>query len=518
MKDALTRRSVIALVLFAATSYGSLFLFPESSGTASNIFSVVGDALALLIICLGIRRWPEKRQLAWKLFAASVAFCLLGDIVWAVEEEVFGIEIEVPSYPDVIYLLSVIANCFALFQYVRDEKTIDLTTTGFDILISIVATGIIFYNYIVSRVENFQEMAAWRAAIVLSYPVTDVAYLMGFFSLVFGKSRQSKLKIRNLLLGVGTFLMFLADQSYLFQSLFGDVAGALVDPIWPLCFGMIALASLQAPDWMEIAAEETEETENGPVWLEYSRMLLPYGLTVVILLMVGVHYDLLGSTFFIGAMVLLVLLSVRQVIVLVGNRKLLLLVSENEREMNRKNQELQKLTDHFMMESETDFLTKLLNRRAIVQAFERLKPTGDDPETLGILLVDVDYFKHINDTFGHQKGDDALVGVAESIRHTIRGHDVGGRFGGDEFLVLLPGANEAAVEAVAQRLRAATQRHETLAEMKVTLSIGGASWSVGKEDYRPNKLLRHADEALYVAKEKGRDQYVMYSEHLENEI
>ena len=110
------------------------------------------------------------------------------------------------------------------------------------------------------------------------------------------------------------------------------------------------------------------------------------------------------------------------------------------------------------------------------------------------------------------------MGVAESIRHTIRGDDIGGRFGGDEFLVLLPGANDEAVERVAERLREAAAKNETLTEMNITLSVGGASWSVGREDYRPNKLLRQADEALYVAKEKGRDRFVMYREDLADEI
>lgn len=515
MNDVLMKRSVVALVLFMAASYGALFLFPESSGTVSNILSVSGEALAIGILWLGQRRWPEGRRLAWKLFATSAALCLLGDLVWAVLEEVFGIEIEVPSYPDVFYLLSTVTMFLALFRYIRDEKTIDLTTTGFDILISIVATGIIFYNYIVSRMENFREMVAWRAAIVLSYPVSDVAYLMGFFALIFGKGRQGKLTSRNLLIGVGILLMFFTDQSYLFESLFGEVAGTLLDPIWPLCFGLIALASLLAPDFEEMTAEETEESVGR---IDYFRMLLPYLLTMIILLLVGVQYGLTASPFFIGAMILLLLLSVRQIIVLVGNRKLLAVISENERELHRKNQELQRLNLHFMTEAETDFLTKLLNRRAIVQAFEQLKPADEKPETLGLLLVDVDYFKQINDTFGHQRGDDALVGVAESIQNTIRGQDMGGRFGGDEFLILLPGANDAAVEAVAGRLRAAVESHPTLSEMKVTLSIGGASWSVGREDYYPNKLLRRADEALYVAKEKGRDRYVMFREGLEEEL
>ncbi|MBQ9634558.1 MAG: GGDEF domain-containing protein [Schwartzia sp.] len=515
MNDSLTRQSVLLFASFILLFYGLMIFLPEYAGPVSNAGSVLGDAIALVILGAGLRRWPQTRQLAWKLFFVGIVIYLVGDAIWVYEEEALGLEVESPSIPDFFYLSSTLVCFFALLRYIRDEKTIDVATAGFDILISIVASGGLLYNYVMLPVSSFKEMDFWQAVVMLAYPVADVVYLLGFFSLVFGMERRHARNGRNFLLGAGLLLMFFADQTYLVQSITEYVSGGLLDPVWSMSFGFIAMASLRVPDWEEMSQKETVERV---VWLEYLRMLLPYLLTVLILLLVGMEYGLIGSPFFVGALLLLVLLSVRQVVVLIGNRKLLAVISENERELHRKNLELQKLNYHFMTESETDFLTKLLNRRAIVQSFERLKPIGEEPETLGLLLVDVDNFKRINDTYGHQKGDDALVGVAESIRHTIRGDDIGGRFGGDEFLVLLPGANDEAVERVAERLREAAAKNETLTEMNITLSVGGASWSVGREDYRPNKLLRQADEALYVAKEKGRDRFVMYREDLADEI
>lgn len=514
MGDRLTRRCVLLFISFMLLFYGAMIICPEWAGPVSNAGSVLGDAVALVILGAGLRRWPETRQLAWKLFFVGIAIYLLGDAVWVYEEEALGLEVESPSIPDLFYFSSTLVFFFALVFYIRDEKTIDFATAGLDILISIVASAGFLYKYVMMPVANFKEMNFWQAAVMLAYPVADSVYLLGMFSLIFGMGRHRARNGRNFLLGVGLFLMFLADQTYLVKSITEYVSGGLLDPVWSMSFGLIALASLRVPDWEEMAEEDAEVSPC----LEHLRMLLPHLLTFFILFLVGVEYGLLESPFFLGAMLLLVLLSVRQIIVLIGNRKLLAVISENERELHRKNLELQKLNHHFMTESETDFLTKLLNRRAIVQAFERLKPIGNEPETLGLMLVDVDFFKKINDTFGHQKGDEALIGVAESIRHTIRGEDVGGRFGGDEFLVLLPGADGDAVKRVAERLRAAAAQNEKLAEMNVTLSIGGASWSVGIDDYRPNKLMRHADEALYVAKEKGRNCFVMYREGLEDEI
>ena len=97
-------------------------------------------------------------------------------------------------------------------------------------------------------------------------------------------------------------------------------------------------------------------------------------------------------------------------------------------------------------------MTQLSNRRHIDQMFERMIPTGEEAEAIGLILIDVDFFKRINDTFGHQIGDEVLQKVATLIRTSIRIDDIAGRFGGDEFIVLLPGADMSTVFTVSERL------------------------------------------------------------------
>ncbi len=156
--------------------------------------------------------------------------------------------------------------------------------------------------------------------------------------------------------------------------------------------------------------------------------------------------------------------------------------------------------------AEVDALTGVANRRGLTGHVEALVGGGHGAprDEVTLVLVDVDHFKAVNDTYGHEVGDEVLVRVAASLRMIVRGTDLVVRWGGDEFLLLLdtdqPGAAERRCLEVAEMVR--RDFWDDLAEgLKVTVSIGLA---VGKVD--DLDALRHmADRALYRAKERGRD-------------
>lgn len=158
----------------------------------------------------------------------------------------------------------------------------------------------------------------------------------------------------------------------------------------------------------------------------------------------------------------------------------------------------------------TDSLTRCLNRGAFsahVDAWlERVSKDASD-RAGALLVIDADYFKRINDRFGHGRGDEALRLIAAAIKSTIRGGDLVGRLGGEEFAVFLPGNSDAT--AAAERIRNAVE----LAAFKpdgrrcpLTVSIGGA---VFEEPLSFSELYREADERLYEAKNSGRNRVVV---------
>lgn len=148
----------------------------------------------------------------------------------------------------------------------------------------------------------------------------------------------------------------------------------------------------------------------------------------------------------------------------------------------------------------TDSLTRLFNRRYLLrQIVAQINSARRHGLDLAVLLVDLDSFKAINDTRGHAEGDAALQAVAGILESRLRDTDVAGRWGGDEFLVLLPGTDADAAMAVARDLGGAVRELERFPEL--TLSVGCAAW----EDDDPAGLVARADEALYEAKRAGRD-------------
>jgi two-component system cell cycle response regulator len=161
-------------------------------------------------------------------------------------------------------------------------------------------------------------------------------------------------------------------------------------------------------------------------------------------------------------------------------------------------------------QSVTDGLTGLHNRRYfdahLASAIARAQA---DAKPLCVLAFDIDHFKGVNDTFGHDGGDDVLRDFADRLRRGVRGIDLVARYGGEEFVLVMPETDRAFAASVAERLRGEVERapFKTRAgrSLAVTVSIGIAEWQPGDT---PPSLMKRADEALYAAKRGGRNRVV----------
>lgn len=162
------------------------------------------------------------------------------------------------------------------------------------------------------------------------------------------------------------------------------------------------------------------------------------------------------------------------------------------------------LTARLAESARTDPLTGLLNRRGFEDAAAgALARARRDGETVGLLLLDLDGFKHLNDSRGHRAGDELLVRVAAAWRASLRAGDLLARAGGDEFLVLLVDTDRARAGDVANRLRACTP-YDISCSVGITISHA--------EDADADRLVGEADDALYAAKATGRDRIVFASD------
>jgi diguanylate cyclase (GGDEF)-like protein len=161
--------------------------------------------------------------------------------------------------------------------------------------------------------------------------------------------------------------------------------------------------------------------------------------------------------------------------------------------------------------SHTDALTFLPNRRQIIKDFQNEVIFSDRYGTpLSISMLDIDHFKRINDTYGHTTGDDVLRTLGSELREHIRYPDTIGRYGGEEFLIVLPHSSLKAASEQAERLCRHVRSLRIRSgeqEIAVTVSIGIAQYKIQKEDWEA--FLSRADAALYQAKHSGRDQWAV---------
>lgn len=157
-----------------------------------------------------------------------------------------------------------------------------------------------------------------------------------------------------------------------------------------------------------------------------------------------------------------------------------------------------------------DELTGLKNRRAwMEEARQQLQLSHRLGTPLGLLMLDVDHFKKINDTYGHPAGDAVLRALGQLLPRALRATDIAGRLGGEEFAVLLPGTDAAGAGRIAENLRLAIAQepiHDAALALRITVSIGVSHVAAAEQAHDLDALVRAADAALYTAKQSGRNR------------
>ena len=326
---------------------------------------------------------------------------------------------------------------------------------------------------------------------------------------------------------IGTALGFIAVASVLYQNdanlaIWAGLAASSF--VWPHV--AYALARYSPDPYRYELVNLTVDSAFGGVWVALmSFNLLPSVLFVTMLSMDKISLGgarLLARTataqmLACGAAVLLFGLEVRpQTTMLNVIACLPLLVvypilvgvvtNQLSRRVREQNRQLAKL-------SRTDGLSTLLNRTAWEEVaateFRRHRRSGSP---VSLLMLDIDHFKRINDSFGHPAGDEVIRGIGALLRLSMREFDVAGRYGGEEFGIILPETGFAGAKVIAERIRKAIEAAVMVEseDIRCTVSIGAATADQGTADH--GEWIARADRALYRAKQLGRDRTVQFEE------
>jgi diguanylate cyclase (GGDEF)-like protein len=487
------------LAVFAAGT-----LATEGHGTVGlalvNVVYLGPHLLAFAIATRAARRTTGAYRRLWTMLSLAIPLWILGESVVSFHHVVLGDEPPFPGIADLFFLAFYLALIVTFVGALRPALVIRSWKAILDG--SVLAASFGFIGWIALIEPQLSQPASLATFVGIAYPLMDIVMLTILISLTFASfSRPPK----SLLLLTGAI-----------------AAGALTD-------GALAYISLHttAPElsWLKIGweADALMLAAAGIVAVRStdaarearSNDLRDRGLAVVLggvaatLVVVVLHTAL--ATFDLPTAVV--------AFYVVGAIALRLSMTSHEREhialaLEASLHEQQRIAN-------TDELTGLRNRRfADRQLKERtIAGQGDPAPHLGVLILDFDHFKEINDSYGHPVGDEVLRMAAERLESACRPGDVVARYGGEEFLVILHEAEPAGLPAVAERFRTSIAEEPFDAGaghlLVMTTSVGGASMPADAATL--TDLLRVADRALYTAKSMGRNR-VQIGTHSEDGI
>ena len=243
----------------------------------------------------------------------------------------------------------------------------------------------------------------------------------------------------------------------------------------------------------------------GWSFLLFSMMIQALVMLGILPLALAVFEEIPAYSAMFESLILSLALVDKITLIIKDNRRTQHEINETlEKKVLERTEELERIQLELQHLANTDRLTQIPNRVLLDQVLEyEFVRSGTEGTPLSILLIDIDYFKHVNDTFGHQIGDDVLVETAKLFASSVREIDIVGRWGGEEFLVICPSTNLKEALMIGETIRS------KLAEF-VFDKVGHKTASFGVASYIPgdtlHSLISRSDKALYKAKENGRNR------------
>jgi diguanylate cyclase (GGDEF)-like protein len=503
------------MLLYAAVTTIVVVTLPQGSDAnvvVTDVTTVLAATTAAVLASIAAYRSSGRMRASWEFIAAGLATWAAAEVIWTTYEIILHREVPLPSAADVGYLGAVPLLLVGIVLLGSASRLLARVRTVLDGVALVLAICVLVWHQVLLPIYSDSEATVMEKVIGGAYPLTD---LLLFFGLVAALSRNRGGRAGAVvwMFSGGLAVMLSADIAYGYLSLSDSyVSGSVIDLGW--IFGYLIMgysAALCANSPTDVAiADEGERAMAG--W----RPMVPLVLIAIMfaqLLVVGFDWPLRNdiTSVVLSVLVLGVVLA-RQAVVLVDNRRLNNSLLEARHELEKRVEQLKIANRKLTWLSKTDDLTGIANHRALMEAFDdKMRRSAESGEPMSIMMIDIDKFKLFNDTYGHPEGDRVLRQLARIMRKTFRKGDVVGRYGGDEFMAIMPRADrEAAVSRANRLLKAASDAGFQVRQgqpVPLAISIGLAAYP---EDSRQREeLLAYADASLYQAKQTGGNNVVV---------
>lgn len=528
-------RSAALILLFNAAFLAWALIKPAPHDV---FIAVVDSALALgplimALVCFSTlgRRWRQapsgaastshvRKRRRWTplLLSLSLLSYVIGQSIWVCYDVVLHQPAAFPGWDDAGYL-SVYPFLLLgiLLLPTRPLPVISRLRIVLDGLMIMTAVVTFSWYFILGPTILLGDGTLFAKLVGAAYPFSDLLMIFCLLRLAF-LSSDAGLRPLIRLLSFTLLIMILTDSIYDYLTLQGHYGtNGLLEVGWSVGFMLLGLAVqamlLALPQASAVTSSGQESTgEAADDMPSLRRSLLPYAFAPAVGLLAVYVWHTGGNSapewgVYLGGALLIGLVLLRQVVAMretVTYAKALHIV---QGELRAKNQALSGANARLEALATTDPLTGLPNHRGFVAAIDQeLKRSQRYGRPCALLFLDLDHFKALNDGYGHPAGDAGLQEFATLVCTFLRGMDTVARWGGEEFLALLPETDGEGGLAAAERIRAAVATHTFAVGggIHLTCSVGTATYPFDSEER--DGLITAADRALYGAKKLGRNQ------------
>jgi diguanylate cyclase (GGDEF)-like protein len=480
--------AVVAAVWMAGKLGGE-----ATAAVFANIAELVAATCAAVACLRTARTAAGSTRHGWALLGAGAGSWAAGQAIWTWLENVAGVEVPFPSVADIGFLALVPLTVAGASMLIVTGRTAART-----LLDGLLVTGSMFYlSWIVvlGPLYHARTETAAEWLVTLAYPAGDVITGSMMF-ILFGRVRRGQ-RLTLGLLGSGYLLLALADTGFAYLVSNGTYSSnSAYDIGWVWGFLAVSLAAGLARRQPPTSGLDAER-----LWIALP--YVPLAVALAASAVVTVHRGTVGPMLYALSSVLVVLVVARQVVSLRENRDLTRELTALVRELSDSKRRLRRL-------AYTDTLTGLANRASLFDALDQACADQDsDGVPLALLFIDLDGFKQVNDTHGHETGDALLVAAAHRMQACLGPGDLLARLGGDEFAILARHPDHDTDERLASAVVRTLGRPFDINGHR--LRVGGSVGLAWRHPYGGDRRawLREADQAMYAAKAAGKAGYTV---------
>jgi diguanylate cyclase (GGDEF)-like protein len=513
------RIAVVSVVLYMLAYYIWILLYKGNQTNKtiiSDILQIIPPAITFVILIKAHLKARLFKDFFWLLLAIGCGSYLISQFVWNYYEIFLGIYNPVFFWSGLCWGTSILCYIIAVSNKIKEKRDRNWTKLLIvdTMTITCVAIAITWLYTIEPQIAKINIDNIWFNLLYLMYPVGNLICLFVVINLYMSLKPDDPERRSLYLIALAFLVMFAANTIYSHLAVSNSYHSAsLMDPLWALYLLILGLAGL---DYITESEKKNDLLYKGSLMrlLPKITVALPI-LSVVSLFALMIFID--DRFVWICTSLSIILITVRHAIVTTQSKQLIVdleqLNSSLETKVSDRTQELFDIAFY-------DQLTGLPNRRMFENSLKKsVIMTKKKNGTLALLLLDLDRFKTINDTFGHSYGDTMLKIIALRLKEAIGSICTISRQGGDEFAIILEDyIHKQEIVQIAERILSEVAKPINLSDHNIytSCSIGISLYSNDCADQET--LMRYADAAMYYSKERGKNTYQFYTSELDKSI